>query len=154
MCRRHSLFRSIFNLVHPSESTSDGVHILEVQGSEHQVPRKENVIWNKNSISCKGLKYVAILILRSAVQRQMDCDCWQTNGTAAIKDWKFVFVFPASLRPRYFHLGGAFQWNIRERDQASNSDCSDLDGYTFASSCVAVRVLIGWYLPPWSFRDA
>jgi hypothetical protein len=24
-----------------SESTSDGVHILGVQGSEHQVPRKE-----------------------------------------------------------------------------------------------------------------
>jgi hypothetical protein len=56
MCRRQ-----IENL--RLNQTSDGVHILEDQGSEHQGFRKENVIWNKNSISCQGLKYLAILIL-------------------------------------------------------------------------------------------
>jgi hypothetical protein len=89
----------------------------EVQGSEHQVPRKENVIWNKNSISCKGLKYLAILILEISSAAADGLVEMMFAGTANGDQGLGVCVCVSRLlRPRYFYLGGAFQWNVRERD--------------------------------------
>jgi hypothetical protein len=78
---------------------------------------KRNVIWNKNSISCKGLKYLAILILEigsAAADGSVEMVIASKRTEQGLGVCVRVCVRPRE--PRYFHLGGAFQWNIRERD--------------------------------------
>jgi hypothetical protein len=105
---------------------------------------KRNVIWNKNSISCKGLKYLAILILEissAAADGLVEmviaskrteqgfgvcvCVCASTPRAPLFPPWRSVSV----EHPR---KGLSLQFNLQH-----------LDGYAFASSCVAVRALIG-----------